>query len=101
MARRSRVGLLVAAAVWSTVQIMVCASAPGSAIADPADTQTTAQSDPVPSVAGMVIYKSAYPAAETVSRLQSQLNATGQVATTVDFAQTARWVEKELRPTTV
>src|SRR5262245_35102995 len=101
MSRRSSIRLLIAAAVWSTVQVLVWSSAAGNAVADPTDAQTTAQNDRVPSVAGMVIYKSAYPAGETVSRLQNQLNSIGKVATTVDFAQTARWVDKELRPTTV
>jgi len=99
--RRSPLRLLIAAAIWSTLQIVVWLGAAGGAVADPSDAQSTPQNDPVPNVAGMVIYKSTYPAAETVARVQNQLNSIGKVATTVDFAQTAQWVEKTLRPTTV
>jgi uncharacterized protein (DUF302 family) len=99
--RRSSARLLIAAAILSTLQIIAWSGAPGSATADPSDSQATPQNDPVPSVAGLVVYKSAYPAGETVSRVQSQLNSIGKVATTVDFAQTAQWVNKTLRPTTV
>ncbi len=101
MTRRSPGRLLIAAAIWSTLQIIVWLGAAGNAAADPNDSQSTPQNDPVPNVAGMVVYKSAYPAAETVSRAQGQLNSIGKVATTVDFAQTAKWVDKTLRPTTL
>jgi uncharacterized protein (DUF302 family) len=100
--RRSPVRLLTAAAIWSTLQFTVWLGAAGGALADPTDnSQATPQSDQVPNVAGMVVYKSAYPAAETVTRVQNQLNSIGKVAATVDFAQTAQWVNKTLRPTTV
>jgi uncharacterized protein (DUF302 family) len=73
-----------------------------TAAADPTDTPpVSATSDSVPSVAGMVIYKSSHSVADTVSRVQSQLNSIGKVITTVDFATTATWIDKQLRPTTL
>ena len=102
MTRRPPLRRLIAAAAWSTLSIVGWSSMTGIAAADPTDPSVTpATEDPVPSVAGMVIYKSAYPAAETVSRVQKELNSIGKVATTVYFARTAQWINKELRPTTV
>jgi uncharacterized protein (DUF302 family) len=67
------------------------------AMADPADT-TPAAADAAPSVSGMVVYKSVYPFAQTLSKVQESV---GKVATTIDFARTAGWIGKELRPTTL
>jgi len=92
------VRLLIAA---TTSLVLTWWATAGSAAADPTDSQATPQNDPVPAVAGMVIYKSTYPVAETITRVQDQLNSIGKVATTVDFARTAQWVDKQLRPTTV
>jgi uncharacterized protein (DUF302 family) len=92
---RSPMRLLVGAAC-SALLIVVWSASSGIAAADP-----PVVPDPAPTVAGMVVYKSAYPVGETVTRVQNQLNSIGKVATTVDFATTAQWIEKQLRPTTL
>jgi uncharacterized protein (DUF302 family) len=94
-------------AVWSTClavmwSVVTVTQSAGTALADPQETAAASTpSDAVPSVTGMVVYKSGYPFAETLSRVQDQLGSIGKVATTVDFARTAQWIGKQLRPTTL
>jgi uncharacterized protein (DUF302 family) len=88
-------------AVGSALLIIVWQGTCSPAAADPTDTPVSATADSAPAVAGMVVYKSSYSVPETVSRVQSQLNSIGKVVTTVDFATTAHWIDKELRPTTL
>ena len=96
--RQSRLWLLIAALAASLVLVW---SESAAAFADPADAAGTTAGDGVPTVAGMVVYKSTYPFSQTLSRTQDQLRSVGKVATTVDFAKIAGWIGKQLRPTTL
>jgi uncharacterized protein (DUF302 family) len=83
----------------STALMLITSQSAATAVADPTDASATpAPPDAAPSVAGMVVYKSAYPFAQTLAKVQDSV---GKVTTTIDFAQTARWISKELRPTTL
>ena len=97
-----RLAVLRICAALLAVPILAWLSTSGKAVADPTDAPgASAATDPAPSVAGLVVYHSNYTVAETVARVQSQLSSIGKVIATVDFAQTAHWIDKELRPTTL
>jgi uncharacterized protein (DUF302 family) len=93
--RRPTARLLIA---FSTALALIGSQSAAIAAADPTDASATpAAPDTAPSDAGMVVYKSAYPFSQTLAKVQE---AAGK-ATTIDFARTASWIGKELRPTTL
>ena len=104
MTRRPLLGLLMGGAS-SMLLIAGCSNTAGSDTAITGGAWATltpaTTGDSAPTVPGMVIYASMYPAAETVTRVQGQVNSVGKVAATVDFATAAQSIGKQLRPTIV